>query len=101
MLKRNIVIILVKALADDIEDIVMKSQLFRIQDLDFLSFYDVSTQLFLVHNVALMWLMVGLRIRNIVHFSIPPISYHGIAFTPCLRVSLWLSKIIILRDGMN
>ena len=52
MLKRNIVIILFKALVDDIKDIVMKSQLFRIQDLDFLSFYDVSTQLFLVHNVA-------------------------------------------------
>ena len=34
------------------KDIVMTSQLFRIQDLDFLSFYDVSTQLFLVHNVA-------------------------------------------------
>ena len=52
MLKRNIVNILVKALVDDIKDIVMKSQLFRIQDLDFLSFYDVSTQQFLVHNVA-------------------------------------------------
>ena len=52
MLKRNIVIILVKALVDDIKDIVMKSQLFRIQDLDFLSFYDVSTWSFLVQKVA-------------------------------------------------
>ena len=52
MLKRNIVIILFKALVDDVKDIVMKSQLFRIQDLDFPSFYDVSTQLFLVHNVV-------------------------------------------------
>ena len=43
MLKRNIVIILFKALVDDVKDIVMTSQLFRDQDLDFLSFYDVST----------------------------------------------------------
>ena len=52
MLKKINNIIMFKALVDNVQDIVMTSQLFRFQDLDFLSFYDVSTQLFLVQNVA-------------------------------------------------
>ena len=59
----------------------MMKKLFRVQDLDVLSFYDVSTH---------MRLMI--RIRNIVHFSIPPIGYHGVAFTLCLSVRLRLAK---------
>ena len=60
-------------------------KLFRVQDLDVLSFYDVSTQMSLFLNMRLM-----IRIRNIVHFYIPPIGYHGVAFTLCLSVRLRL-----------
>ena len=62
-------------------------KLFRVQDLDVLSFYDVSTQMSLFLNMRLM-----IRIRNNVHFYIPPIGYHGVAFTLCLSVRLRLAK---------